>query len=155
MVTNWQRESCCEQFVIEVCEGLIGADDAVAGAVGVDFLGLEGAFEEDGEECGGHAVAHGIGDEEGDVVFIEACDVVDVTGDVGGGSEEDVEGDAIEAGELAWEEIDLEACGKAHFLIDLGDLGIEAVVELAEHGVFALRPHTRPGQGRGRTSGES
>lgn len=108
-----------DEVVVQAGEGFVGRDEAIAG--GGDFLGFEGAFEKDGEEGGGHSVADGIGDEEAEVVFVEAGDVVDVAGDVAGGSEEDVEGSGADGGEGAGEEIGLEACGEAEFFIELGE----------------------------------
>ena len=81
-------------------------------------------------------MADGVGDVEADVVLVEAHDVVDIAGDVGGGAEEDVEGGGMDVGEGTGKEVYLEAGGETHFLVHLFHLGIEAVIEFAEDGVF-------------------
>jgi hypothetical protein len=143
-----------DEVVVEACEGFVGGDEAVAG--GGDFLGFEGAFEKDGEECCGHAVADGIGDEEAEVVFVEADDVVDIAGDVGSGAEEEVEGGGAEGGEGSGEEVGLESGGEAEFFIELGEARGEGGVALAEGGVFALEGGDEGacGDEAGETSGE-
>ncbi len=131
-----KRKLLADEFIIQMDEGFIGRNEAITGAG--DFFGLQGAFDEDGEESGGHSVADGIGDEKTDMVFVKARRIVNITGDVGGGAEEYVEGNMVEGGESAGKKIDLEASGESHFLVDLRELRVEAGVEFSEHVIFAL-----------------
>ncbi len=113
---------------VELFEGFAGLDECVA--VAFDAFGYDGAFDEHGEQCGRHAVSDGVGDVEADVVFVEAHDVVNVTADPGGGSEDVGEFYAGDFGHFTGQEIALESGGELHFFVDLGEVVVKG---LADH----------------------
>ena len=115
---------------VKLFEGFAGFDESVG--VAFDAFGYDGAFDEHGEQSGGHAVSDGVGDVETDVVFIEAHDVVNVTADPGGGSEDVGEFYAGDFGHFAGQEIALESGGELHFFVDLGEVVVKGLADHAE-----------------------
>ena len=109
---------------VESRECVAGFDDG--GVVGVAFGFAEPLGDDHGHEGGGDAVADGIGEEEGGVVLVEGGDVVDVSGDVGGGSVDDAQFDGVEFGHLGGEVFALDGGGGLELVVELGDLGLDA-----------------------------
>ena len=130
-------EVLLDHVVVEAFEGGSGFDEGVG--VAFDAFGDKGSFDEHGEQGGGHAVSHGVGDVEADVFFVESHDVVDIAADPGGGPIDGGEMDARDFGQATGQEVLLEPGGESHFLIHLGEVGAKRFVEQFESLDFVVK----------------
>ena len=96
---------------------LVGGHQAVL--LAEHFLGPHPLLDEDGQQAGRDAVAHGVGDVEADVVLVEAKDVVEVAADPA--AEQVVDGEAAvrDLRQRLRQEARLEALGELQLLVDL------------------------------------
>ncbi len=111
------RQALVDQVLVQPAEHLVGRHQAVLMAE--DLFRPHSLFDEDRQEAGGDAVAHGVGDVEADMVLVEAEGVVEVAADPA--AEQVVDGKAAvrDLGQCLREEARLQPLGQLQLLIDL------------------------------------
>src|SRR5579875_207700 len=139
-------EMLLEEIFVKPPEHFFGRHQAIIAAK--HFLGLDPLFDENGQQTGGNAVAHNIGDVQADMIFVEAKHVIEVAANAIARQKVDGEATVRHFRQILRQETRLDALSQLQLIIDLLMKLLQTFIETAQLGalsgqviVSVLLPH--------------